>query len=81
MSGRRFHVYFITLSVFRMDMTDASSFICYYDISAVALPKCVALSNISSGSFSNALNVMIFNFFCTKFAKDLDGVCLEVLVP
>ena len=38
-----------------MDMNGANPFISCYDISAVALPKYVALCNISSGVFDNGL--------------------------
>ena len=61
-----------------MDVNDANSFVCCYDISGVALPKCEAFSNISSGIFGKALNVMIFTYLHTNFAKD--DICLEILV-
>ena len=50
-----------------------SALISCYDISAVALLKCVGLSNITSGIFGNVLNAMIFTFLRTKFAKVLKG--------
>ena len=53
-----------------MIMNSADPFVFYY-ISDAALPKGVALSKISSGIFDKTLNVIIFNFLCSKFAKNL----------
>ena len=71
MDGRCVCIYFIVHChpEFYKNMNDANPFICYYDISAVALP--VDLSSISSGIFGNGLNILIFAFLHTKFAKDL----------
>ena len=63
-----------------MDTNEANSFIFWYDISAVALAKFVALSKIPSGTFRNVLNAMIFVFSVAKLGKDLNGVCLEIIV-
>ena len=54
-----------------MDMNSATSYTYYYDISVVALPKYVAMFNISFGIFGNALDVKIFTFLRTNFTKDL----------
>lgn len=67
-------------SEFYMDTNGANSFIFWYDISAVALAKFVALSKIPSGTFRNVLNAMIFVFSVAKLGKDLNGVCLEIIV-
>ena len=56
---------------FCMNVNGANPFICCYNISVVALPKCVGFSSISSGIFSNVLNAMILTFLRKKFAKDL----------
>ena len=52
MGGKSFYEYFITLcySELCMAMAGAKRFISSYDISAIALPKFVALSNIPSCS-------------------------------
>ena len=46
LTDRRYFLYLITHchSEFYMDMNGANPFICFYDIIAVVLPKCVALS-------------------------------------
>ena len=40
-------------------------------VTILALPKCVALSNIYSGIFGNVLNATIFTSLGTKFVQDL----------
>ena len=81
-SGEKcFYVYFITdfHPEFSMDMNiDVNmnmdingGFICCYDISALVLSKSLALTNISSGGFGNALNVMVSTFLRKKFTKEL----------
>ena len=66
-------VYFITHchSEFAMVMNCANPIICCYYFSVVALSKYLALSNISSGVFGNALDVMVLASLRTKFANDL----------
>lgn len=54
-----------------MAMTGAKRVISCYDITTVALPKFLALSNISPVSFGNFLKVILFTCLCTKFAKDI----------
>ena len=46
------------------------SFSYCYKISAAALSKCLNLSNISSGLFGNAFNVMCYTFLHTHFGND-----------
>lgn len=71
--GRCVCVYFITHchSEFAMVMNCANPFICCYYFNVVALSKYLALSNISSVVFGNALDVMVFASLRTKFANDL----------
>ena len=70
-----FCCYFIPASIFCRVPGEyillAETFICCYDINAVALFKCLALSDVFSGVSGNALSVMVFTFPPTKFANDL----------
>ena len=55
---------------------------CYYNIiSVLALSGGITPSNVSWGIFSNVLNVMIYNFLCTQFVKDLTWSLLLNLCP
>ena len=58
MAWRHFNTYFATYyySKFSMDMYGFNPSICCYDITALALPKYAALSNIYAGIFGNAEN-------------------------
>ena len=59
----------------------ARIFYCYNIISVLALYGDVTSSNVSWGIFSNVLNVMIYNFLCTQFVKDLTWSLFLNLCP
>ena len=54
-----------------IDIDINGGFICCYDISALVLSISLALTDISSVRFGNALNVMVFTFLRKKFTKYL----------
>ena len=54
-----------------IDIDINGGFICCYDISALVLSISLALTDICSGRFGNALNVMVFTFLRKKFTKYL----------
>lgn len=56
-------------------------FCCYNIISVLALSGGITPSNVSWGIFSNVLNVMIYNFLCTQFVKDLTWSLFLNLCP
>ena len=64
-------------------MNCASLFIFCHDISAVALPKSVSLSHISSDIFDSVSNVTIFAKDLSRSSQSLQKilhrVCLEIL--
>ena len=47
---------------------------------AVALSKCLALTEVSPNVFGNALNVDVFTVLRTKSRNNLTWCCLEIFV-